>query len=537
MPVSEGFSIFLILAGAGINLVLTPLAIQLSHRFNLIDRPGHRKIHQVPIPKVGGLAAFASILICLLVGLLFAGPDGSLSTPGSRKLLFILIFSLGGFLLGLLDDLFDLRPRHKFLAQFFLAGAFAVFGYRFEVVHVPGVHIFHLYWVSIPVTIFWMMAVVNGLNFADILDGLAGMVCLCGFVSFGLASWLIHGEITGHLWLCVVGALLTFLFFNWKPAKVYLGDGGATGFGFLLACCLVGLGNDAGPARFTFSTPQSKSEPFWFQFFVVSLFAGYPLMEAALSTLRRGVKRFVMNRSMEFSEQEHIGHRLLRLGVPAGRICRLVGLFQLLLTLAGLFLMSHDNAFAVLTVLPLFMGLSFFMPRLGFFEFLDLKFIRANQPHYQIAHHFIMVQKVKLGLAQTRQEVLALVSQTCREFGVRCVRFKIRPNQQDRGGLQYTFQQEIAKDNLAGGDEEFYDYFEGALPRCEAFWIFTAHTGTEELDVEYRVLMNLFIEKAMAICVRLGEGQENLVVGGLVDLPHAKISGHHLRRRRGRGWS
>ena len=535
MTAAEWAPFFFLAAGAGFNLLLTPLARLLASRFNLMDRPGHRKIHQVPVPKVGGLVIFLSLILAVSAGWLLFGQALHLPLDKTQKTLFLLGFGLLGAGLGLVDDLYDLRPFLKLHLQALLAFGFAWAGYRFEAIHIPGVHVFALGWWGVPLTALWMMAVVNGLNFTDILDGLAGTVCLVGFLALGGASWLIHGHTNGLIWLSALGALVVFLSFNWKPAKVYLGDCGATGLGFFLSACWIALGNDAPPDILRASDAARPTEPFWFQFYVVSLFAAYPLLEAALSTLRRGTKRFIMNRSMEFSEKEHIGHRLMRLGMRADQICAAVAFFQTALVVAGLLLIVHANAFAVLIVLPLLMVLSFLLPRMGFLDFLDWRFIKTHQPHYQIAHHFIMVQRVKLDLALTRQEVLALVRQTCREFGVRCLQIRIFPGAGGRGGVEYAFQEQSWKGSL-DHQEEFFDYYEQENPGLEAFWIFTAHTSDDELDVQYRVLMTSFIKKALEACARLGEGQENITMAGLSLLPHAKTSGHHLRRRKGRGW-
>ncbi|HET9870608.1 MAG TPA: hypothetical protein VFR02_08955, partial [bacterium] len=345
---------------------------------------------------------------------------------------------------------------------------------------------------------------------------------------------------TGVIWMATLGAILSFLLFNWRPAKVYLGDTGSSALGGLAAILLVGLGSP-GPSLFYFLQPdQPVPEAVRFHFVAATLLAGYPALEVTLSAFRRGAKFLYFGRSMEWSEQEHIHHRLLKLGIKPGAICLTACLCQVLFSSAGVLIMVKQNALATWLMVPFLMGFAYAAPRLGIVRFLGMD-QSVDKPYYRIAHNFIAFQRSKLALARSREQILALVSQTCREFGVRCFRFKIQPDAGGKGGMDYLFRVPETRmdardlhlmDNPADGEKGWYfDYYEIPGRRDEAFWLFDHHAGDDELDVEYRVLMSGFMREALQFAVILGEGLETLDLPSVMTLPHDEMSGHRLRQR------
>jgi UDP-GlcNAc:undecaprenyl-phosphate/decaprenyl-phosphate GlcNAc-1-phosphate transferase len=527
---------------AAANVLLIPLFIRLAHKRGWVDRPGHRKIHDKSVPELGGLAVMSSVLATVCLEIFFFGPVRDLGLERDIKIGLILGSTLLAGLLGFLDDLYDLRPRLKLLSQACLFSLFIFAGFRFEILHLPGTAPVGLGAFSFPLTLLWILAVVNGFNFMDGIDGLAGSITAVILLGTGAATLILGGPIqTGVLWSSALGAVLAFLFFNWRPAKIYMGDAGSNALGALVALSLVSLGQNR-PALFSFTNyaAPDPSEPFRFQLMVATLLAGYPLLEVCLSTLRRGFKRFVLGRSLESSEQEHMHHQFRKLGWGAGSICGLAVLFQIVLAGAGLLVMVKQNALATWILVPLFMGLAYAGPRIGFLDFLKLR-RGKEKAHFLIANHYVSIQKAKLGLAHNREEILALVSQTCREFGVRCYRFKIKPDKEGKGGIDYQYQNEdmggtkklerISSQASAASSDEFFDYCEIPGHRGEAFWLFEYHTSRDELDVEYRVLVSSFMRDALAVTILVSKGEESLEVPSLTKLPHHRTSSHSLRKR------
>ncbi len=355
----------------------------------------------------------------------------------------------------------------------------------------------------------------------------------------GAGAWVLNGNsYPGIVWVAALGAVLVFLAFNWKPAKIYLGDSGSSALGTLVATGLLAMGQPT-PAFMLSPAEAAPVEPFRFQFLAVTLMVGYPLLEVGLSTLRRGAKRFFFGRSMEFSEKEHIHHRLLKMGYSTQTICLIALSFQVALISAGLLAMDKENAFASFLLVPLFMMMANFLPRWGFFDYLVSSGL-THKPHFRIANYYISIQKIKLGLSHDREEVLALVSQTCRELGVRCFRVNIKPDKAGKGGMDYLCQDttmaQVKKLKIQAygafdtHPNEFYDYCEFPGHRGEAFWIFDSHAGESDLDVEYHVLMNEFMKLALEVCVKMGDGKDNLEVPREAKLPHARTTGYALRR-------
>ncbi len=228
----SGFAIALALA-----LVLTPLVKKFAVRIGAIDVPNHRKVHTRIMPRMGGLAIYASFTVGLLLLMPWL-PEGTLSHH-DRNLIGALL--TGGtliVLLGSLDDKFDLSAKLKLLIQIG-AACIVVFGFdvKINLLNVPfGESMQPLgEWISIPLTIFWIVGVTNAINLIDGLDGLAA-----GVSAIAIGTILVMGIIMGNsavilLSTVLLGGIIGFLFFNFHPAKIFMGDSGSLFLGFALA--------------------------------------------------------------------------------------------------------------------------------------------------------------------------------------------------------------------------------------------------------------------------------------------------------------
>ncbi len=530
------FLVFFFLTAVVANLALMPLALRWAPKLGLMDLPGNRKIHSAPVAKIGGAALLLSALAALAIGFLLFPSEPFMGIGGQKAKLPVLFSgTLLAALLGLADDLWDLKPRQKFLGQAILAVAFSLLGYRFQVLHLPGLQVWGLSFLSVPFTAFWIMGVINGFNFMDGVDSLAGSVILVMLGGLAVASPLLGGHIIQVLAVALLGAMAVFMVYNRKPARVYLGDAGASALGFFTAASLISMG----PSTWAMAPTLARAhEPFRFQFLVATLLVGYPFLEAALSTVRRGIKRMHYGRSMEWSEKEHIHHRLLKLGFNSQVICLLGASFSLLMAAAGLLAMCKQNALATLCLVPVLVVLAILMPRMGFFDFLDPKSLSEKKPYYRMAHLFVEMQRVKLELVRQRSEILALISQTCAELGVQGFRLKVGTN---GGSCQYHWerpleiQREYLKRMKPALDKGHFELFRDKVTledgQGEAFWIFEPHTVEDELDVEYRVLVSGFMMEALACVSDCGPDTAGDQEIRLNSLSHAKVRSSLLRRR------
>src|ERR1700722_4293108 len=506
-----GFLFFLMSYIAGV--LFTPLMAKTAVKYGIVHRPPHRKTHSKVIPYLGGVAVFAAFLLGCLIGGMVGYLHAWLTPEMMAKAGVIILCALGVMVIGLLDDASALSPMKKLMGQFFFVTLFAVLGFRMDVLEIPGIGAFPLPpYQSVPLTIFWVLAMINAVNMIDGLDGLAGSITISGFALVAIASAHLGDHLETMLATTAIGAVFAFLFYNWKPAGIYLGDAGSNGLGMLLACLLVGLGRPV-PAFFHSSLPAAATLPavIPYAFFVLTLMNFYPVFEILISVSRRIFRGTPIYRA----DTGHIHHRLMKKGFSAPQIA-LVGIgFMFLPGSAALAVIAGNYGLSVwlLGATCLILGVS--LPFLNYLDFLHPKVLENTRPHYRIADHFIFMQRLKLSIVTSREELLALVSPTCQEFGVSRCRLILAPDGKGQGGLDYY------KEWNNKHPSEYLDFLfsEGAQPaiftdRCKlpeagtgaAEWTFDFHDPQdEELDVECRVLMNEFMRSVLHTAVRLGK--------------------------------
>jgi len=308
--------------------------------------PGGRRIHNQPTPRLGGLAIFISLGVTLwITGFLHTGKEivglGNVIQAEALALAATAVTALGVF-----DDIFSLRPRHKLVVEI-LAGIVTVAA-GFKINQAFGIE---LGWLAAPVTVLWIIVVVNAVNMIDGLDGLAAGTCL--IVGFTLAIVSVH---MGHINSLIVltafcGVLLGFLPYNFSSARIFLGDSGSLLLGFLLAV----LGIES-------SYKMAVSEAI-----VVPVLAlGFPLSEIGVTILRRLLKsihvevagdryRFALYQrpALFKADRDHIHHRLLALGFSGRSAVLLLYAACAVMGSAALYLCNR-NSFR----LPVFFGIA-----------------------------------------------------------------------------------------------------------------------------------------------------------------------------------
>jgi hypothetical protein len=297
------------------------------------------------------------------------------------------------------------------------------------------------------------------------------------------------------------------------------------GMGMLVAGSLVAMGHGTPLFR---AAPGAPFQPFNSQILIVTLFVAYPALELTLSVIRRVFR----GRPIYIADQGHIHHRLLKKGWTPPGIVGVAVAVSILPGLAALSTLMDLKGWAAWCMVfsALFLGLG--LPLLGFLDFLTPHFLAHHRPYYRIAHHFIAMQKIKLSLARTREEVLALVDQACLELGVKAYRLIIPADGQKQGGLDYTRGFDPTR-SAAQGEEG-----RGPVDRIRLFggaggakWMFESQPQEEDLDVEYRVLISEFIKDALVAVAHLGQNQPTLEIPSVIGLPRQKVSGHQLRKR------
>jgi UDP-GlcNAc:undecaprenyl-phosphate GlcNAc-1-phosphate transferase len=485
----------LFLFGFAISLATVPLMRRLAFWLGTVDYPAHRKSHALPTPYLGGGAVFLGLASAFLI-LAVSGLD---SPVQREKAAFLLAASLGAMVIGFLDDRWQLKARHKLAGQALVATLFAWAGYRFQVLHVPGLPPWDLQSLSLPFTVFWILAVTNALNLIDGVDGLAGSVAA---VLLSTLAWA--GARLGEpaiTWLCLagLGGVLGFLVFNWKPASIYLGDAGSTGLGMLVAVCGLALGQGGPGAHGSGSRPEA----FPLQFCLLTLALAYPLLDTSLAVARRLLRGNPVGRA----DRSHIHHRLMARGLKAPDICLVAAAYSL----AGGFVLilglnrPEDGLVPALILAGLTLtGLAW----CGYGKLLLPRSIRRLRPHYGVVNHLIAMQKAKIELALHPLEVVALVDQVCLELGVLyCALFLYSPHLGHPVYIgNWERPQSKRRENSPSTSRLFHDRTSDGESSSRAFWCFQTPAQDGDLDVEYRVLMHEFmlhaLNKAEALYVR-----------------------------------
>lgn len=292
----------IIVAAAAVTMILTPLVRWYSDRHGFVDRPGGRKVHKEPISRLGGVAIFVGVAVALIAQFLgekYFGWGGSFvaQSAGGRVHLLGLYSGLTlMFLVGLVDDLFDLNPSAKLLGQIAAGTIVALSGLTIDFVGNPlGGGIILLGLLAVPVTVLYLVGFANVINLIDGLDGLAAGVSAIAATSLLLLAAQSNRLDAAALAAALIGACLGFLRFNFHPASIFMGDSGAMFIGFTLATISL-LGVMKTTATIALAVPL--------------LIIGVPIFDTASAIVRR----LRHKRPIQEADKGHIHHRLLGRG-------------------------------------------------------------------------------------------------------------------------------------------------------------------------------------------------------------------------------
>ena len=212
------------IAAAVVVLILTPATMALARRVGAVDQPSARRIHDRPIPRLGGVA----ILIGFLVPALWFLPI----EPGARGLIAGAVLIA---LLGIADDILGMQPAVKLAGQVACACIPVAAGLTIDHLTLPFVGALDLGGAQYPLTVLWFVAIVNIINFTDGMDGLAAGVVAIGATTFAIIAASLGRADAAILAAALAGACAAFLRFNFHPARTFMGDGGSMFLGFMLA--------------------------------------------------------------------------------------------------------------------------------------------------------------------------------------------------------------------------------------------------------------------------------------------------------------
>ena len=306
------------------SLAVTPLARRIAIAIGAVDKPSSRRINRKPIPRMGGIAIFLGIVAAFAlqyIGTTFWGwPVVLVPSPHLQVNYWELVASFAViFGVGLLDDIFSLNPRVKFLGQI-VAACIAVHGGLVIGVIVNPATInttLNLGWLAYPVTVIYLVAYVNIINLIDGMDGLAaGISCIASTTMFILAIWAGRLD-SAALSVAVAGSSLGFLRYNFHPASIFMGDSGSHVLGFSLGVIsLLSVTRVVGLTTII----------------VPLVIAGIPILD----TFSAIVRRTRAHVSVSHADRGHIHHRLLAEGYNQRQTVLLIYAWTALLCVGAL---------------------------------------------------------------------------------------------------------------------------------------------------------------------------------------------------------
>ncbi|MGM0841721.1 MAG: glycosyltransferase family 4 protein [Bacillota bacterium] len=317
------------------SIILTPLVKMLAFKIGATDRPNQRKVHQKIMPRLGGLAIFLSFVI----GVIILQPENVYSTA-------ILVGAFIIVLTGMLDDMIELSAKYKLLGQIVAALLVVVWGgAQVEFINLPFGGQIEFGFMSIPLTIIWIVGVTNAINLIDGLDGLAA-----GVSSIALISIAGMAVIMGDTFVAVMASILLvstlgFLFYNFHPAKIFMGDTGALFLGYMISVlALLGFKNIT----------------------VVSLIIPIIILGVPISdTFYAIIRRFVNKQPLSAPDKSHLHHCLLRMGYSHKQTVLIIYAIAALFGLAALIFAQSTVWGSILFITVLLFAIQIFVESIG----------------------------------------------------------------------------------------------------------------------------------------------------------------------------
>lgn len=314
-----------------IALILTPVVRTLAVKMGAVDIPkDNRRMHDHPIPRMGGLAIFFGFLFSTLI-----------FVPLTEQYRGMLLGAVVIVILGIFDDIKSLRASFKLVIQI-IAALIAVFtGNLIEYIANPNIFsanpYWHFGWLAYPITIMWIVGMTNAVNLIDGLDGLA-----CGVSSISSLTLLIIALLVGEpaislLVAGLVGGCLGFLPYNMHPAKIFMGDTGSTFLGYVLAVISI-------QGLFKWYTMISFVVPF--------LLFGLPIFDTCFAFIRR----IAHGQSPMHPDRGHVHHRLIDMGFSQKQAVAVLYVITAILGLSAVVLTTSGAVKAMLLLMALFVA-------------------------------------------------------------------------------------------------------------------------------------------------------------------------------------
>lgn len=326
-------------------VILTPLVKIFAVRVGAVAVPNHRSVHTKIMPQMGGLAIFFAFIVAYFA----LAPMAS-----EMKLDLALGLLIGGgviVLTGALDDRFVLSPKLKLLGQLIAACIVVAFGLQVDFIQSPFGDILHLNdwvgmdWVGIPITILWIVGVTNAINLIDGLDGLSAGVSAIATATIMVLALMMGNPAIALLCAVLLGSIVGFLFFNFHPASIFMGDTGALFLGFCLATLSI--------VGFKQATVISLIVPI--------LILGVPISDTFLAIIRRKLN----NKPISAPDKGHLHHCLMDLGFTTRKTVMIIYGISILFGLCAVLLSQPMQWWTIVLIAVLLLVLELGVEAIG----------------------------------------------------------------------------------------------------------------------------------------------------------------------------
>ena len=311
-----------------VSFLATPIVKSFACRVGAIDVPKDaRRMHKVPIPRMGGLAIFLGFIISLL-----------LFCPLDDELKGILLGSVIIVIMGIIDDITPLRASLKFVVQILEELIPIYYGVQITCISNPNIFSPDLYWdfgwLSIPITVLWIVGLTNAVNLIDGLDGLAIGVSSISALTMLVIAILVAEPQVAVIMAALVGACIGFMPYNINPAKIFMGDTGSTFLGYILACITI-------QGLFKFYAVISFVVPF--------LILGLPIFDTMFAIIRR----MSHGQNPMTPDRSHVHHRLIDMGLNQKQAVAVLYVISAILGLSAVVLATSGALKAILCLMAL----------------------------------------------------------------------------------------------------------------------------------------------------------------------------------------
>lgn len=320
-------SLYLLLAfvlAFAVAFISTPLVKTFAVKIGAVDHPGERRIHKKTIPRLGGLAIFYGFVIAALC---FCPVDRSVQGMIFGSLIIVMV--------GIIDDAKQLSAKVKLPFQILAALVLCLYDVRIDVLTVPSfiseTGVLSLGWLSYPVTVLWVVGITNAVNLIDGMDGLAAGVSSIASMSLFCIALIVGEYNTAVITAALAGACFGFLPYNFNPAKIFMGDTGATFLGFILASVSI-IGLFKSYAVISFVVPF--------------LVLGLPIFDTGFTIIRRIIRK----KPIMAPDREHLHHRLLDMGFSQKQAVSILYLISSVLGISAIVLIGSGPIRALLLI-------------------------------------------------------------------------------------------------------------------------------------------------------------------------------------------